>query len=335
MRTVILHVGMDKTGSTSIQRFLSAARSTLLRQGVLYPTISSIDYGFFSDHEALCALLVSEDFWESPNAGRFSHHEEAFFFASEWVSVIKEQIAQGNIKNLLLSSEAFYSLPIYGLFNLRRLLSDLGIDDVKVFIFIDSPSNRYRSQTSQRIVSGREIKVPHIQVVSHYIERLITVFGEAAVNVLDFQRSRLEGGAVEIFLRNSGIPRPDGVQEVNENASLSAEALHLIEIMDRTGDLGGFKSRNDAVVKIALLDFRVGNRSRLRLRSDVANAIDYLSVDYNWLRDRFGIQYDSSGYSNSYLPSGLSRVPDLFVFSQTRFEDMAAEFWAPSTTQTC
>ena len=43
LKSLILHVGMEKTGSTSIQKALSEQRAALRAKGFLYPT--GLDFG--------------------------------------------------------------------------------------------------------------------------------------------------------------------------------------------------------------------------------------------------------------------------------------------------
>lgn len=59
VKTLYLHVGMHKTGTSSIQSFASANREWLARQGVLYP-----DYGMAGDAHAPFALSLPNDRWE-------------------------------------------------------------------------------------------------------------------------------------------------------------------------------------------------------------------------------------------------------------------------------
>jgi hypothetical protein len=57
MTTVYLHIGMPKTGSTSLQKFLFANRIQLLEEGYLYPITDTKKIGQIWDRYSHIPLL--------------------------------------------------------------------------------------------------------------------------------------------------------------------------------------------------------------------------------------------------------------------------------------
>ena len=317
MTLAYLHVGMDKTGSTSLQRFLANAAPNLLEQGFYYPTVDDAEFGRNYQHAFLKSLLVAED--DIPNDVKmlFERHETAFFFATDWLRRTIEAHREAGL-TLILSAEAFYSMPFHGILNLRNLLHRLGYPDLVVPIFIDSAANRYRGQTAQRIVTGRSILPPHAQEVAHYVHRLASVFGQSAVLVVDFREACRGSGHVQRALDIMGIIRPETVLETRENVSLSAEALHFIHSRCTAASLSN-AGLKDLRTRAALVDLVIDGRRSPALRHEVSAAIDAVSTDYHWLAEHHGFSLpDAACYPAPALPE-CATVPDLFAFDPARY----------------
>lgn len=91
--TVIFHMGMHKTGSTSYQHSLDQARGSLKARGVLYP--DSIDGSFFpQQHADIVHLLFN---------GKKDDIEQYF-------NEVKLEALNNNYKKIIFSSEDFSSL---------------------------------------------------------------------------------------------------------------------------------------------------------------------------------------------------------------------------------
>ena len=228
MKTAFIHVGMDKTGSKSIQRFYSTTSDELFDQGFIYPTINDLELGLFYNHTPWCSVLLSDDHFQNESLEQFNGHESAFSFTTDWLGKISKSVQNNYDHSIIISSEAFYSMPFYGILSLKNILERMGFSKFVVIFFIDSASNRYRGQTAQRIVSGAKIKPPHIQEISHFISLYSKVFGNNSIRLVDYRRTRGDGGVIPRFSELVGLVHPKSATEINENSTLSAEALHLI-----------------------------------------------------------------------------------------------------------
>lgn len=316
-----IHIGFDKTGSTSIQSSLAASAEELRGQGLFYPISVVPGFASLRDHTSLTSLLVSEDLIPNEVTRPFGSSEAAFFFCLDWLERMKDKCAAPGGGDLVLSSEAFYSLPFYGVVNLRKLLRRYSFDDFSIIAFVDSASGRFRGQTAQRVVTRQYVKPPHPQDIRHYLENYAKVFGRGAVRIIDYQDTRRRGTTVQEIFDWIGADRTKKEVELRENASLSAEALALIQRLDAMNSLCGFQHRGHMLQKVALLDFRIGTRARLKLLSEVVDWIDRASPDYRWLHEEYGfppcIAVDDPG-----LVTDSGRIPDLFHFDCARYELM-------------
>ena len=329
MKTAFIHVGMDKTGSKSIQRFYSGVSDYLFDQGFIYPTINDLELGFFYNHTSWCSVLLSDDHFSDNSFEKFNGHdghESAFSFTTDWFEKINNLVRNNYNHSIIISSEAFYSMPFYGILSLKKILERMGFSKFVVIFFVDSASNRYRGQTAQRIVSGAKIKPPHIQEIAHYISRYSKIFGNNSVTLVDYRRTRGDGGVIPRFSELVGLVHPKSAIEINENSTLSAEALHLIHQIDLSGDPSGVIDRSYLVTKVALLDFATGLRGPLKLKRAIANAIDYFSKDYSVLIEKYKFDLVNVEYSDPLDVLQFSTIPDIFEFDTARYQLMLSSY---------
>lgn len=103
MPDFIIHVGPNKTGTTSIQRALHRSRSELLERGVYYP--SSIPNAYFPEQHADLAILIRKnrfpevaDYLADKVARAVDKHADIIFLSSE---VFSNLIENDNLAVLL------------------------------------------------------------------------------------------------------------------------------------------------------------------------------------------------------------------------------------------
>jgi hypothetical protein len=130
----LLHIGVHKTGTTSIQAALAAARPQLLDQGVVYAG----DTG--SHYHAAAAVVGRRLGWDK--GGRLVE-------ISRWDDLAQEvRMSRGKV---LLSSELFCeATPDVA----RRIVSDLGADRVRVLITLRPLENLLPSNWQQYVKTG-------------------------------------------------------------------------------------------------------------------------------------------------------------------------------------
>lgn len=113
-REVVIHIGMGRCGSSSLQSALANYREDLMHLGISYPTLSQADPA----HHGLAPL-------KSSCIG---------FALLEWETVL-QQFADGGEETLVLSSENFVAIPEKLLTQIVNLLSDFHI----TIVFIIRP----------------------------------------------------------------------------------------------------------------------------------------------------------------------------------------------------
>jgi len=196
LKTVYLHIGTHKTGTTSIQRFLARADDALDRQGILYPetgrpeTSCSDQYG----HHKL--------YWSMVGKRGISGDQV-------W-SELKEEVAQHPEHSIVLSAEGFSVIKER---KVRQVLEYINVRPLHVVVYIRHPVQLLKSAYKQRIKSGtyRNTFVRFVRQMSHLCDYLGLVSrweqsdGVESVNIRIFDKVKKNPGLEASFADTVGI----------------------------------------------------------------------------------------------------------------------------------
>ncbi len=191
-RGTVLHVGLHRTGTTSLQNALAAAREQLSAEGVAYPLAP--DEGFTAHHRLACQIAGAET-TASPN-GLFLPERREFALALRPRLGPAERPSRGAAERMVLSSELFCTFDEAETARLAELVGD--IDRVVLYRrggigFVHScwatkvrwghaePFDAFLSETLTG--RGRTCLAGPVR----YVEMLLRRFGEARVRVRAFE----------------------------------------------------------------------------------------------------------------------------------------------------
>ncbi len=138
-KTLYLHIGTNKTGTTTIQRFMAMNRAKLSAQGIFYPQKGSTSGG---NHSMFARDLQRQSDGKIKNA-------------AVWESFLA-LVEQSACEHTVVSGEVFWSFK-GGLPYFNRLRDDLlaHFDSVKVVCYLRRQDAYLRSCYLQAIKSGR------------------------------------------------------------------------------------------------------------------------------------------------------------------------------------
>ncbi|MEL4896864.1 hypothetical protein [Crocosphaera sp. Alani8] len=139
---IYIHIGTFKTGTTSIQTFLSENRNILLNKNILYP-LSSRTKKYPDAHHNLASELIKEKRSYLPN-------EMYEINAGKWKDVVKE-IEEFKGTKVIISSEHFNRLTFEEIRMIRKYLANYVI---KIIVFLRKQDEYFQSYYCQDVKIG-------------------------------------------------------------------------------------------------------------------------------------------------------------------------------------
>src|SRR5690606_38518173 len=190
-KTIYIHIGAHKTGTTAIQRFLSMNRDNLKKQGYLYP-------GKHNAHHFIPHGLLNKTF--------------LFSNPDTMTKNVFNEIRKTKSENILISSEAFEFLKKEDILLLKRdYLNDIS---VKIIFYVRRQDDLVESQYNA-MIKGHQYK----HNFSHFLfdslktekndfkndfysilETWRDVFGQENIIVRVYEKEQLPNGIFKDFL---------------------------------------------------------------------------------------------------------------------------------------
>jgi hypothetical protein len=328
MKTVVLHVGHPKTGSTSIQYSLNSARGPLREQGVLYPKTTTIK----RRHHFLLPYAMDQTPAGSSVLNRMGFDpKEARRRAEVELENVVAQCHASDANTIIVSSEVLFRVFSEAEFKrLRGAVERMG-NVVRVLVYLRSPAGYYLSNGQQMLKSSRGVPALRPYDRLERIQAFERAFGiDVEARVFD-RKLLLDGDVVSDFLAWSGVPEPSRITEREEvNVSLSAEAM---EVLDRVGAEKRPTNAREKRHKSALFravrkaDSKVQGATKPRLNPAIEDWLTRINKDVLALRDERGIEFPGLDYSIVGVTEGMKpppaeRIADIVTFDAARADEI-------------
>lgn len=222
---IILHIGPQKTGSTSIQETCHKIRPQLRKHGVMYPRIDGKRLHMILTVPFQAATLPR------PFHNRYGSDRDA---VTEWAMSLWEDLAQQVADTapavLILSSEHFAWIENFDLLHqtLERLFPG---SPVEIISYIRHPAAAYLSFLQQHFKADSTLIFPGGAEFLSY-DHLKDWQRIGTLTLRPFARSELRNNdVVQDFLHTAlGDRFPvDGLEVMRENASFSAEGMQILQ----------------------------------------------------------------------------------------------------------
>jgi len=134
MKKIYLHIGLHKTGSTSLQSFLCQNKDSLLRNGYLHP------------HQGLSAAKRCHHnlAWQATSDHRFDQSLGSF-------QSLRNEIELSSADKVIISSEDFSRAQLN---EIKYIRSELNSYNIKIVVYIKRQDLRVQSVYSQLVKNG-------------------------------------------------------------------------------------------------------------------------------------------------------------------------------------
>lgn len=240
----VVHIGMAKTGTTSIQRFLADNRAALGDRGVLVPT--SLES---PRHDALPVMGQPTRVTKQFRRVGATTPAAAAAYQQDRTAALRAELAGSDADIVALSSEQLSTLlkTTAETAGFAEWLGQFGLES-DVLVYLRRQDSMYVAAYSTAVKRGvtRPFEFPdfgpagpprdHRLNYRAVLERWESAFGAERLKVRLFERERLIGGDVVVdYLDALGISDTDAFTFPEpENVSLARDTLEFLRLMNRT-----------------------------------------------------------------------------------------------------
>ena len=134
-KPMVLHIGLGKTGTTVLQRFLSGNRQALQERGILYPEDGVVDHA----HHLF-----------SPHVPEYMQDRWSFASVEEWAG----ELSTTEASTVLLSSELMSSATADEIAPYCQALNNYF--ELRVVVYLRRQDHMLASTYNQQVKSGRQ-----------------------------------------------------------------------------------------------------------------------------------------------------------------------------------
>lgn len=234
-----LHIGTEKTGTTSVQKFFRANRERLAAHGIVYPVAPGNQ-----NHQGLAAA-AQDPAKHGPlrRAMGIRAEDEAQNYRSEMMAKLAVEFRRRPYRLAVMSGEHCSSrlMEDEELVWLKDQLSPF-FENIHIVVYIRRQDDYLLSTYSTAIKSGATypLRLPPDRMIrqryDHWelLERWVRVFGRDRVICRKFERAALRNGDIVddilevIGIDPAGYERPEDVNE-----SLDAESLEFLRMFNK------------------------------------------------------------------------------------------------------
>ena len=288
--TIVLHIGLHKTGTSSIQETLHRNRDRLAGRGLLYPrTLPANHSNLFYN-----AFAAAPETYHA-NRARGLTREEIAARTEPTLTALREEVAASDCSTIVFSAEDACTFDAATAARAHAFFSTLVPGaTVEILLYTRHPID-YIASAVQENVKGNGLtieraKAIHMKAAPDRYQRIHEiysgVFGTGAVQLRSFEVAReAPGGLVGDFLAALGVAA-DGIVPVRRNDSIAGELVpFLSELNAMTPPLALPKADTDRLFALK------GSPADVLDAAEKARLWQFVAGDVVFLSRRFGIRY--------------------------------------------
>lgn len=242
-----LHIGTEKTATTTIQEFFDINRSNILKHGFIYTKKAGktnnrrLPVAAYNPHRR-------DDFTKSfgfdTNAKLASFQKQTVADLISEIRLIRKNFTKAS--TVIFSSEHIQSrlTNLEEIKSLKKILIDMGFIDISIIVYLRRPAEIANSLYSTAVKAGSCAATPPQpnneywnNVCNHKqtIENFASVFGRNAIIPRLFNKNDFVNGSVIYdILSVTGIPSDNYDIPNNANESLSLMGVNVLRRLNKT-----------------------------------------------------------------------------------------------------
>jgi hypothetical protein len=237
---LFLHIGTEKTGTTSVQKFFKANRELLKRNGIVYPAAPGNQ-----NHTGLAAS-AQDDEKRGPlrKSLGIKNRADVLRFRAEMLTELAAELSERPYKTAFMSGEHCSSRLLDDV-EVQWLKDELGkfFDKMHIIVYIRRQDDYLLSTYSTSVKSGstNPLRIPPDRTIEqrydHWdmLQRWARVFGRDKVICRKFERATLKSGdIVDDVMDIAGIDPALGFERPEDvNEALDAETLEFLRLFNK------------------------------------------------------------------------------------------------------
>jgi hypothetical protein len=320
VKEVLLHIGMNKTGSSSIQYSLKGYHDKLST----YANFPDINHSL-----PMSAIFSSQrdtiHWWKMIGLSDSDKELES----NRYLSMLEKMLENAKSERLIISGEGISKLADSDKEKLVNFFKKRGLN-VKVFCFLRDPISLATSMVQQRIKGSALAKLCPINPQYRLrLEQFSKILPPENLIVKDFKKTIAEyGDIVSGFASLVGLDK----QQIScsyENTSLSETATRLIYTFNKLPIVStGSKKKVQTRHKLANLlrnNFPVTDDDKLDKRILSKLICSKVEDEINYVSDNFGINFHGK-LATTDIPSCDAYLSELSKFEHGRLADILRSY---------
>lgn len=300
VKRLVLHIGMQKTGTSSIQQTLGESREILKKYNVYYPVIENFNHSFdfnpiFIDNPHKNSIHFKIKGINTKIEAELEKHRLKKMWSLEF--------EKNNYENFIISAEGLSILNKNGVLELRDFTKKY-FDTVKIIVYVREVEGYINSFMQQRIKEGVTTldKFNYIKDSQYYkdcIENYVQIFGKENIIVRVFDKKFFKNGnLIEDFFDSLGIDINIGKLKIRTtNESLGQNAVIFLSEYNKMYPT----LINNEVNKNRGLNNPNSGYQLIKIYSSVRD--EKFNVDLQLTIDEANIINEQIAYINNFLPN--------------------------------
>lgn len=306
---LILHIGQQKTGTTSFQMRMHEARVELLEQSIYYPTAN---HGLAGHHILRSLSLETQKL--PPFMLKAYDNDQKIVQAElrNMLSAIESTCAKHPTATTILSSELFSTIPdeadiLSFLDTLKKFHST-----IQAVAYVRSPIEGMMSRLQQSLYLHTLMRRATWQLQAQKM-LLWKKATKSNLELRPFVKSKLVGNDIVEDFFSSYLPGkifPKARKDARpENFSMSAEGMYIVQKCKLFLEPSGASIHNSLtwrlIRRVRRIDFGLEGYASAKLKAELLIPLMRKQVDANILRQEFGLEFEDLDYTEIGKPSDL------------------------------